>query len=428
MEFNPNNNPISNPDPINPHNPSNGYSAQNSTQQYNQPHYTQPQYTQPQYAQPQNNQPSYTPPSVVYQNTYNGNGSAPQYHYGNPMPFVIDQRYYQEQQQKLIKRNAEKQKISKIGNLMGISLIVCLVLASVFSVFLVLLPNSYAYGSNFALDALINIFYSVVVIGLTYFVFGVILKKTKEAPGQSSFYSVNINYSAIKNRKKTALLILLAFGGCMASNYITSILIMIMESFGFDSGYTSMQNPSNIYDIIIMFIGTAVIPPLIEEYAMRGVVLSSLTKYSKTLAIFGSAFMFGVFHGNFTQIPFAFMCGLVFAFITIASNSIWPAVIVHALNNSLSCIDSVLRLYFDSDVADIFYYAVSTGALVLGAIALVIYLKSFKDEDKKLFKEDNTVLTAKEKTSKFLLSPVMIVATVLYLLEAVFTAATSSML
>ncbi len=423
MEFNPNNNPGPNPNPINPQNPSNGHSAQDNTQQY-----AQPQYAQPQYAQPQNNQPSYTPPSVVYQNTYNGNGSAPQYHYGNPMPFFIDQRYYQEQQQKLLKRNAEKQKISKIGNLMGVSLIICLVLASVFSVFLVLLPNSYAYGSNFALDALINIFYSVIVVGLTYFVFGVILKKTKESPNRNERYSVNINYNAVKNRKKSALLILLAFGGCMASNYITSILIMIMESFGFDSGYTSMQDPSNIYDIIIMFIGTAVIPPLIEEYAMRGVVLSSLTKYSKTLAIFGSAFMFGVFHGNFTQIPFAFMCGLVFAYITIASNSIWPAVIVHALNNSLSCIDSVLRLYFDSEVADIFYYAVSIGALALGAIALIIYLKSFKDEDKKLFKEDNTVLTAKEKTAKFLLSPGMIIATVLFLLEAAVTAATASML
>ena len=178
----------------------------------------------------------------------------------------------------------------------------------------------------------------------------------------------------------------------------------------------------------IMFIGTAVIPPLIEEYAMRGVVLSSLSKYSNTLAIFGSAFMFGVFHGNFTQIPFAFMCGLVFAFITIASNSIWPAIIVHALNNSLSCIDSVLRLYFDSDVADVFYYAVSIGALVIGTIALIIYLKNYRNEDKELFKEDNTILTAKEKTTKFLLSPVMIVATVLYFLEAAVTAVTASML
>lgn len=406
MEFNPNNNP--NPNPINPQTPPTGYSALNNAPQYNQ-------------------QP-YNPPSAVNQNTYNNNGYVPQYHYGNPMPFVIDQRYYQEQQEKLLKRNAEKQKISKIGNLLGASLIVCLVLASVFSVFLVLLPNSYAYGTNFALDALINIIYSVVVVGLTYFVFGVILKKTKESPNSNKKFSVKINYNGTKNKKKAALLILLAFGGCMASNYITSILIMIMEGFGFDSGYTSMQDPSNIYDIIIMFIGTAVIPPLIEEYAMRGVVLSSLTKYSKTLAVFGSAFIFGVFHGNFTQIPFAFMCGLVFAFISIASNSIWPAIIVHALNNSLSCIDSVLRLYFDSDVADVFYYAVSIGALVIGTIALIIYLKNYRNEDKKLFKEDNTILTAKEKTTKFLLSPVMIVATVLFVLEAAVTAVTASML
>lgn len=405
------NNPNFNPNPINPQTPPAGYTAP---------------YTAPQYSGQYNQQP-YNAPSVVYQNTYN-NGSAPQYHYGNPMPFVIDQQYYQAQQEKLFKRNAEKQKINKIGNLMGASLTVCLAMASFFSVLLVLLPEGYSYGSNFSLDALLNILYSVIVVGLTYFAFGKLLKKTKVSPNQNEPYSINISYSTPKNYKKIALLIIMAFGGCMASNYITSILVMIMEGLGFDSGYTATQDPSNIYDIIIMFIGTAVIPPLIEEYAMRGVVLSALTKHSKTLAIFGSAFMFGVFHGNFTQIPFAFMCGLIFAYITIVSESIWPAVIVHALNNSLSCIDSVLRLYFDGDVADIFYYAVSIGLLVLGAIALIIYFKNFRKDDAKILKEDTDVLTAKEKTTKFLSSPVMIVATVLFVMQAVITAATASWL
>jgi membrane protease YdiL (CAAX protease family) len=58
------------------------------------------------------------------------------------------------------------------------------------------------------------------------------------------------------------------------------------------------------------------------------------------------------------------MCGLVFAYITIVSGSLWPAIIVHALNNSLSCIDSVIRLYFDGDVADIFYYAMGSAELL----------------------------------------------------------------
>lgn len=406
MDFNPNPNP--NYNPINPQTPPQGYSAPNNAPQYNQP--------------------PYNPPSVVYQNAYNGNGSAPQYHYGNPMPFVIDQRYYQAQQEKLFKRRAEEQKIKKAGNLHGVSLIICLAMASVFSAFLIFLPEDYAYGTNFSFDALLNIFYSLVVVGLTYFIFGIILKKTKDPATQKPIYTVNINYNIAKNHKKSALLILMAFGGCMAANYITSILIMIMESFGFDSGYSSVQDPSNIFDIIIMFIGTAVIPPLVEEYAMRGVVLSSLTKYSKTLAIFGSAFMFGMFHGNFTQIPFAFMCGLIFAYITIVSNSIWPAVIVHALNNSLSCIDSVLRLYFDTDVSDTFYYAVSIGTLVSGIIAAIVYFKCFREEDKEIMKEDNTILTAREKTAKFLLSPAMIVASVLFILNAALTAATSSML
>ena len=401
MENYPNhNNNFNNPQP-----PTQGYNAPNNTTQYN-------------------NKP-YNAPSVVYQNTYN-NGSAPQYHYGNPMPPIIDEEYYREQQRKYHLRRREEKEIKKTSNLLGLSLLLCLGMVFVFSFIILFGPDAFEMGKSFSTDALINIVYSVLVVGFSYFIFGVIIKKIKDPATKMPAYNLAINYNPAKKTTKAILLILIAFGGCMLANYATAIIISFMEAFGVDSGYSSIQHPENITDIITMFIGTAIIPPLVEEYAMRGVVLSSLKKHSKVLAILGSAYIFGIFHGNFTQIPFAFLCGLLFAYITLATDSIWPAVIVHALNNSLSCIDSGISLYFDSDVSNTFYYIASFGGIILGIVALIVYIKLYKNEDKVIFKENNSLLTAKEKFTKFFTSPAMIIATVAFLLQAVTTAAAAS--
>ena len=397
----------------------------NPNNNFNNPQYPYQGYNTPNNTTQYNNRP-YNAPSVIYQNTYNSNGSAPQYHYGNPMPPIIDEEYYREQQRRFQMRRKEEKDIKRTGNLLGISLLLCLGMVFVFSLVVLFGPDAFSMGANFSTDALINIFYSVLVVGFTYFAFSLIVKKVKNPTTKMREYKLAIKYNPPKNVKKAILLIIIAFGGCMVANYATAIILTFMQAFGFDSGYSSVQNPSTITDVITMFIATAVIPPLIEEYAMRGVVLSSLTKHSKALAILGSAYIFGIFHGNFTQIPFAFLCGLIFAYITIATNSIWPAVIVHALNNSLSCIDSVISMYFDTDISNAFYYISSFGGIILGAIALVIYLKLYKKEDSAIFKEKNTLLSTKEKFAKFVSSPAMIIATVAFFIQAVTTAVAAS--
>ena len=220
----------------------------------------------------------------------------------------------------------------------------------------------------------------------------------------------------------------MAFGGCMAANYIVSFISALFSAIGIDSGYTSFDNPTGIADIILMFIGIAVIPPLIEEFSMRGVLMTSMQKYGNTFAIFGSAFIFGLFHGNFTQIPFAFICGLFFAYITIATDSLWPAIIVHAMNNGMSCVSTVLIQYFDENTANMFYYIASIGGIVLGVIALIFYLIFYKKDFilKKPSKIPN--FSSAKKFRKFMSSPGMIIATILYTFQAISLVIASSLM
>lgn len=364
-------------------------------------------------------------PSAIYNNTHTGN--IPQYHYGNPnFGGIIDNRYYQEHQQKMHKRRENEKKIRSIGNISGLALIACFIIASVFSSLIFLPGISDIYQSGLGGQSIINLFYSVIVIGGTFFALGQILKKTTDKGIRKPKYNIDVKLNAPKDPIKAVLLILISFGGCMLANFFTSIITTFFDLFGISSGYSSLQDPKGITDLILMCIGTAVIPPLIEEYAMRGVLMSSLRKYGNVFAIVGSAYIFGIFHGNFSQIPFAFICGLFFGYAVIASDSLWTGIIIHALNNALSCISSVLIQTYDENVGNTFFYVCSVSGIILGVLALIIYIMRYKNDGVLKYKGDAEELPTKTKIAKFLKSPAMIGATAIYLLEAILMMTTSS--
>jgi uncharacterized membrane protein (UPF0136 family) len=168
-------------------------------------------------------------------------------------------------------------------------------------------------------------------------------------------------------------------------------------------------------------------PALIEEISMRGILMTPMRKYGNAFAILASSYIFGVFHGDAAQIPFAFICGLFFGYAVVVTGSIWPAVIIHGLNNALSCVSSVIVTYVSEDAGNTFYYICTLGLIVLGVIAGYFYLKKYKEQDFALVKGDaqNESITFGKKFQKFITSPAMIIMTVLYVIEALGTLTTT---
>ncbi len=413
----------------------NNYSKQPGTIAYNVPSYTPSAQQTPIYrsAPAYNNQS----PSAIYNNTQSGN--APQYHYGNPtVGGIMNNAYLQEQQAKKLQEKKDSKTLRTLGNLAGFALVVCFLRTnfegSIISLIWMLITG---LGNNGLMDTMsfgfgelifLNLILSVFLIGGTFLGLHFILKGPKDKTTNEKKYKSTIKLGVPKKPFKTLLLILVGFGGCMVANYVVSLIASFFSAIGIDSGYTSFDNPTGVADIILMFIGIAVIPPLIEEFSMRGVLMTSMQKYGNAFAIFASAFIFGLFHGNFTQIPFAFICGLFFAYITIATDSLWPAIIVHAMNNGMSCVSTVLTQYFDENVANIFYYAASIGGIVLGIVALIIYLVRYKKDF--ILKAPSKIpsFSTAKKFRKFMSSPGMIIATILYSFQAISLVVASSLM
>lgn len=361
------------------------------------------------------NPPQPPSPAEIYKAT--APSGAPQYHYGASQSFFNPQ-YLEEQRRKLFERRTHEKKIRALGTSAGLTLLIVLGIALIFSYLLVNPTISKLYNTNLTFSSAFGIFYSVLSVGGAFYIGSKFLKKQKLLR--------SIPYNLPKNKQKALLLILSGFGGCLVANYITVFLRSFGEGFGIYSDYSALEDPSSTFDIVMIFIGTSIIPPLIEEFALRGVLMQSLRKYGNAFAIITSAFVFGIFHGNAVQIPFAFLCGLVIGYAVIATESIWTGIIIHALMNAMSGVSSALIYYFDEYVSNTFFYIGSAAGILFGILALIIYLTRYKFDKPLKANDAHNDISLAEKFIKFNTSPLMIIAIALYVIQAISQLSTTS--
>lgn len=96
----------------------------------------------------------------------------------------------------------------------------------------------------------------------------------------------------------------------------------------------SLESATAVPDSLSMFLYVSLAAPVFEEILFRGLILRSLQPYGKKFAIFASAYMFGLFHGNIVQSPYAFVVGLVLGYVAVEYSMVW-AMVLHMINNLL---------------------------------------------------------------------------------------------
>lgn len=356
-----------------------------------------------------NNTAYHTPTPAEIYNATAPNGT-PNYHYGAPHNFFNPQ-YIEEQRKKLLERRKHEKTLKGMGTNTGITLLILLGISVLLSYLLILPTFSTLYETNLTFSSAFAVFYSIISVGGAFFIGSKLFKRSKTLGV--------IPFNAPKDKTKALLLVLMGFGGCLVANYITVFLRTFAEGMGIYSSYSALEDPSSTLDIVMIFLCSSVIPPLVEEFAMRGVLMQSMRKYGNTFAIIASALMFGIFHGNAVQMPFAFLCGLVIGYAVVATESLWVGVIIHALMNSMSSISSALIYYFDEYTSNTFFYVGSAVGIVAGILALIIYFTRYKDDDALKVNGEFSDASPIEKVLKFISSPVLVIAIVIFFIEAI---------
>lgn len=87
--------------------------------------------------------------------------------------------------------------------------------------------------------------------------------------------------------------------------------------------------------LALKLFAVAITPAICEELLCRGALLRSLVRpLGRTGAVVVSALMFAVLHLSAYRFVPTFMLGVLLGTVALASRSLWPAMLVHALNNA----------------------------------------------------------------------------------------------
>lgn len=220
-----------------------------------------------------------------------------------------------------------------------------------------------------------------------------------------------------KPKKGTFLpFLFFGIGFCSFSNIAMSYATSFFQGFGIEYEVDFGENPEGFFGFLLSFIATAIVPALVEEFACRGIVLGLLKKYGEGFAIISSSIIFGIMHGNFEQIPFAVLVGLVLGYIYVKTKSIWTCVAVHCVNNAISVIFTYLQNIVSVNMQNLLYMVYLILSLLVAIVGVLLFAKN-TDENYALEKS-NEKMTEKQKYTWLFTSWAIIVFISLNLLEA----------
>ncbi len=328
------------------------------------------------------------------------------YNYGA----YVNSDYYKNLQ----KSEREKKLIKKIGTTCGIGALLYLVFAYTFSFAVAILskvikPLQVIFSdltATHAFDAIT----SVLSLGLPFFLVYLILRRKKLVKA--------LPYEKPKNIESAKYLTMLSVPVMVFSslfvNYISAIVQTIL-GVEFNSNLSDTKL-SGIGSIIIIIVSMSVVPALMEEFVVRGVVLQPLRKFGDKFAIIVSALFFSMLHGNMLQIPYTFVGGLILGYLAVKTKSLWPPMILHFVNNFYSVIVMIVSDNFSDKAANYTAYGIWVLFAVLGVVGFIGYMKN---QEKTSLHKSESILSIKEKVVAFIKNGPMIVAIIVYSFMAI---------
>lgn len=266
------------------------------------------------------------------------------------------------------------------------------------------------YSENLSLQYCIEMLLMVAFLFFPFFCVYLISPKADKE-------NISLNLENPESPLVFALSIPMGLMLCFAGDYISSVIATLFEQIGITlTSVPEFEVPTDGTPLFLFAFSTIVPPAIIEEFTLRSVTMQPLRKYGDRFAIIMTALVFGLMHRNAVQGIFAFFAGIVFGYISIAANSVWPAVIVHALNNGFSVLLNVLN-ETNEETANNIYALVVSIVMVTGILSAAVFFFFAK---RNRLKNPKPMLALKDKVGPFLLNIPMIIAMVVMILYTLF--------
>lgn len=177
-----------------------------------------------------------------------------------------------------------------------------------------------------------------------------------------------IKVSFFKSSPVSAKFLLGCVVVCLGLNYAWGHIYLGLSSLfpSLEGSSFALEMPLNSpVDMVFYIILVCIIAPITEEFMFRGALLTGMSRFGVRFAIISTGIMFGLFHGNIQQSPFAALLGILLGYVAVKTGSIKNSILIHFINNSFATLMSYLSLKYPD--SQILYY----GDLVFGIVVII---------------------------------------------------------
>ena len=202
--------------------------------------------------------------------------------------------------------------------------------------------------------------------------------------------------------------VIVGLGASVLASYVVGYLQLGLEYVGIGITMPEYDTPKSVIGIVLYIVAVVLAPAFIEEMIFRGIVMQSLRRFGDVFAIVASALIFGIFHLNLIQMPYAFIMGLCMGYFVIRTGSLWVGIITHFINNAASVAFEFAYPYMTVEayyLANLIYNLVFS---VLAIVAIILVLIKYKDIFR--FEPSKNVLSPGKRTLYFITAPVILLA------------------
>lgn len=231
------------------------------------------------------------------------------------------------------------------------------------------------------------------------------------------FSACNVKKISAKN---TVLSIIIPVVCVFCCIYLITAVDNGLVKLGYDLTSTGLPL-TNAGWYILNILLLAVLPAIAEELIFRGIIFNGLRRnMSDAGAIFLSAFLFMLMHGNIEQMIYPFILGLVFAWLVMRTGSIVSSIIAHFVNNALvvtlSFIESMTGWSVITNISWLFWLLMAVLLIVGVGILLLIEFFAFKRKNADEYEKE-------EKTNGFSMMMIIgvAIASILFIINLILS-------
>lgn len=210
-----------------------------------------------------------------------------------------------------------KQTMSRVGLCYFLLLFLTIILQSVFSaVLMAFAPQIFDTGWGMWVVSYVPMY--CIAVPIFFLLMAKLLPTRAQAPQSEEKMSIG----------HIALLVPVALGITYAINILATLLLTLLGSNPNVLG--TIQQASSLWMNVLM---ACIVAPIGEEFIFRKVLHDKIGQYGDKCYILISSFCFGLFHANLAQTLYAFVLGMLLAYVYLKTGNIIYNIALHIVIN-----------------------------------------------------------------------------------------------